>query len=77
MFLHTLRLTTKMRGSFSEKMFKHYPAVILCDDMLEVFVGGECSRKKDGVGNGLGKCSGYNNVSLKVFVMEELFHRRE
>ena len=38
-FLQILRLTTKMRGYFVEDLFDNYPAVILCDYVLESFVG--------------------------------------
>ena len=54
LFLHILRLNTKMRGSFVKEMFKNYPFVIFRDDVLEDFLGKECGRTKDGFGNGLG-----------------------
>ena len=66
-----------MRGSFAEDTFKNSPYIILCDGVLKVFVGKGCVRTKDGVGNGLGKCSRHNDVSLTGFVMEDLSHRRE
>ena len=55
LFLQILRLTTTMRGPFVENMFAHYPAFILCDDMLEGLVGYGCSGAKDVVGGGLSK----------------------
>ena len=70
MFLLILRLTTKMKGYFTEDMFKHYPYVILRYDVLDGVVGKGCGRTKYGVGNGLVKCPGHDGGSLTVFVME-------
>ena len=56
--------TTNMRGSFSEDMLRHSTSVILRDDMLEVFVGQGCGSTKDGIGNGLGKCSVNDDLIL-------------
>ena len=66
-----------MRGYFAEYMFKYYPFIILRDELLEGFVGEGCDRTKDGIGNGLGKSSVHDDVSLTGFVMEELYHRRK
>ena len=37
----------------------------------------EMLQKKDIVGNGLGKCSGHDDVVLKGFIMEEFSQRRD
>ena len=58
-------------------MFKHYPSVILRDDVLEGFVGKVCIGTKDVIGCGLGKCSVNYNVGLAGFVMEKLSHRKD
>ena len=65
MFWNILRLTTNMRESFVEDMFKHSPSIILSDVVLEGFVGQGYGRTKYGIGNGRGKCSGHDDVSLK------------
>ena len=44
--------------------------------MLEVIVGEGCSVEDDGVGDGLGKCSGNDGTCLAGFVMEVISHRR-
>ena len=77
LFLHILLLTTKMRVSFAEEMFKNYPSIILCDDVLEGFVGKGCGMTKDGVGNDLDRCLGYYDVGLTGFFIEELSQRRD
>ena len=59
----------------SKSSFTRDLKFILRDYVLGVFLGEGCNRNKDGVGNGIGKFSGHDNVSLKGFVMEELFHR--
>ena len=56
-------------------MFNHSPSVILLDDVLEGFVDKGCSRNKDDIGNGLGNCSGHDDVILTGFVIEEFYHR--
>ena len=76
MFFYFLCLTKNMRGSFAEKIFKHPSFIILPNDMLGGFVYEGCISIKVGVGNGLGKCSGNDYVSLTGFFMEELSHRR-
>ena len=53
-----------------EDISKRSPYVILRDDVLEGFLGKECIRTKDGVGNGLGKYSGHDDVSLTGFVIK-------
>ena len=58
-------------------MFNYYPSVILRDDVLEGFLGKGCGRTNCGVGNGLGKCSGHDDVSLTGFVVEEFFIIRD
>ena len=65
-----------MRSSFSEDIFENSPAVILCDNMLEVFLRKGCIGTKDGIGSGLGKCPVHDDVSLAGFVMGEFSHRR-
>ena len=65
-----------MRGYFAEDMIKHYPAVILHDDMLKGFVGGGCGGTEYGVGDGIGKLLGYYDVGLSGFVIEDLSHIR-
>ena len=65
-----------MRGFITEYMFEHYPANILRDDMLEVFLGKGCSRAKGGLGGGLGKCLGHYDVCLSGFVMGYFSHIR-
>ena len=55
---------------------KSFPSVILCDDILEVFIGYGCGRTKDGIGNVLDKCPGYDDLTLTGFVMEEFSQRR-
>ena len=60
-----------------EDMFQHSLAVILHDDMLKVFVGKGCIGENNGVVNGLGNCSGHDDVGLAGFVMEEFSHRRD
>ena len=55
LFFQILLTTTDTRGYFSEDTFNHYPAVILCDDVFEGFVGAGCSRTKNCVGDDLGK----------------------
>ena len=77
LFLHIIRLTTKLRGSFAEDMFKKYPGVILNDDMLEEFLGKRCGGNKYGVGNGLGRCLIQYDVGLEGFFMEDLSNRRD
>ena len=57
-------------------MFEHYPSIILCDDILGEIVGKGCSRDEDGVGGGLGKCSGHDDIFLTGFFMEYFSHRR-
>ena len=56
-------------------MFKHYTAVILCDDMLEGHVGEGCSGEKGGIGSGLSKCS-VHDVDLAGLAMEYFSYRR-
>ena len=68
--MNILCLTKNIRGSFAEYMLKHYPSVILCYDVLGVFVGEGCGSTKGGVGNGLGECLGHDDVSLTGFFME-------
>ena len=58
LFLHILRLVTKIRGLFVEEIFEHYPAVTLHDDMLEGLVGEGCIGSDGGVGYVLGKLLG-------------------
>ena len=70
MFLQIIRLTTKIRGSFSEDMLNLSPYVILYDDLLEVCLGEGCSITKDGDENIPVKCSGHDYVSFTLFVME-------
>ena len=65
LFLYILHLTTKTRGSFADEMFDHSSAVILRDDLLEVFVGDWYVRTKGGVGNGLRKLLVHDYVDLK------------
>ena len=45
--------------------------------MLEVIVGEGCSVEDDGVGDGLGKCSGNDGTCLAGFVMEVISHRSD
>ena len=61
-----------MRGCFLEDMFKQFPYIILCGDMLEVFVVKECGITIAGVGDGLVYCPVHDYVSLTRFVMEYL-----
>ena len=39
-------------------------------------VGKGCSRYEDGVGGGLGKCVGHDEIFLTGFFMEYFSHRR-
>ena len=57
-------------------MLKNSPAIILCDDMLGVLVGKGCKVDEDGVGGGLGKCLGHDDICLTRFFMEDFSHRR-
>ena len=56
-----------MRGSFLEDIFDHSPSIILCDETLEGLIGDGWDRSNDGVGGGLGKCSGNDDVNLEGF----------
>ena len=56
LLLRILPLTTNIRGSFVEYMFKNSQYVIVCDEVLEVFVGWGCCRTKYVIGDGLRKC---------------------
>ena len=47
-----------------EDISEYSPAIVLCDDMLEVFVVKGFRRSKGGIRGGLGKCSGQENVGL-------------
>ena len=47
-----------------EETFKHSSAVILCDDMLEGIVGEGYIWMEDGIGDGIGKCSGHDDIGL-------------
>ena len=49
LFLHILRLTTNMMRYFVKDMFKKYPSIVICDDVLEGFVWEGCGRTKYGV----------------------------
>ena len=60
-----------------EDTFKHSLSVILPDDMLEGFVGEGYGRTNDGIGNGLRKCPGYDDVSLIGFVVEYFSYKWE
>ena len=77
LFLQILCLTTNIRGSFAEDMFKRSLYVIIRDDLLEGFVGKGYNRMRDGVGNGLGKCPLHDDMTFIGFVMEEFSHRSE
>ena len=57
-------------------MFKYSPSIILRNYLLEVFVGEGCGRKKDGVGDCLGKLLGHDDVILTGFFIEEVSYRR-
>ena len=51
-------------------MFEHSTDVVLCDDVLDGFVGKRCSGTKDGIGGGYGKSVGYDYVGFSGFAVE-------
>ena len=69
MFLQILRLTTKIRVSFLDDMFKQSTSIMLCDYTLEGFIGEGCGREKDRIENGLSKCPLHDNVCLTSLVI--------
>ena len=75
LFFNFLRLTTKMRRYFVKDMFKHSKSVILSNDTLEGFIVKGCWRTRYGIGNGLVKCSGHDDVKLTWFVMEKFYQK--
>ena len=60
-----------------ENMFDNYTSVILRDEMLEGLVGVGYIGTEDYIWNGLGKCSGHDNIGLAGVVMEYLSHKRD
>ena len=67
-FCRSSALPTRRGSLFAESVFKHYPYVILHDDMLERFLGNGYSGANYGVGDGLGKFSLQHDVGLAGFL---------